>query len=137
MEDQPSDKVPLEGIVASVQLASVIQGDERARAEERDLSNEEHSLHLQALRQDLEERKRYAVLIFRLVVGWLIFVALVILLQGFLGPHRWFQVSDPVLLAMFGTTTVNVIGTLFVVANYLFPNKPPVLNLKRKTGPES
>jgi hypothetical protein len=41
------------------------------------------------------------------------------LLTGF--ACRGFHLSDPVLIAVATTTTANLIGTLLVVAKYLFP----------------
>jgi len=34
-----------------------------------------------------------------------------------------FKLSDPVMLAVIGSTTVNILGILYVVANYLFPKR--------------
>lgn len=89
--------------------------------------------------QDRGERKTYAGRIFYLICGWLILVGLVILLSGFsesapvlkigingivLVDFQWgssFKLSDPVLLAIVGSTTATVLGLFAIVANYLFP----------------
>jgi len=50
-------------------------------------------------------------------------VTVLLLLQGF-GLRSWeFKLSDPVMLAVIGSTTVNILGILYVVANYLFPKR--------------
>jgi hypothetical protein len=46
------------------------------------------------------------------------------MLQGFgslLGMP--FKLSDSIVLAMIGSTTANVLGILYIVAKYLFPNR--------------
>ena len=61
----------------------------------------------------------------RLIHGWLTFVASLLLLQGFLGTSECvpFKMSDQVMLAVLGVTTVNVLGVFLVAANYLFPKE--------------
>jgi len=50
-------------------------------------------------------------------------VTVLLLLQGF-GLRSWeFKLSDTVMLAVIGSTTVNILGILYVVANYLFPKR--------------
>ncbi len=62
----------------------------------------------------------------RLVHGWLVFLASLLTLHGFLGTSEWlpFKISDQVMLAVLGVTTVNVLGVFLVAANYLFPKEP-------------
>ena len=100
---------------------------EAAKAEEQDYKQARRRLELTSLTQDLDERKKYAKLIFVLACAWLAAVLWIIVLQGFGGVpgsvDKPFRLTDSVLLALMGTTTVNVLGTLYIVANYLFPKK--------------
>jgi hypothetical protein len=50
-------------------------------------------------------------------------VGVVVFVQGFrlLG----FGLSEPVMLALLGSTTLSVIGIFLIVANYLFPRRAP------------
>lgn len=52
--------------------------------------------------------------IFAIVVGWLAVVAVLLLNTGI-------SRSDAVFVAALGTTSVNVLGLLYIVARYLFP----------------
>lgn len=81
--------------------------------------------------QDIVERKRYALFSFLLVCLWLFLVLIIILLEGFGGagtevtiksvPVK-FKLSEAIVLALIGSTTINVIGLFVVVVKYLFPN---------------
>lgn len=82
------------------------------------IREEEEDLEKTSKRQDIGERKRYALLLYLLTVGWLVYVAVVIMLEG-LGAWK-FSLPVPVLLALITTTTINIIGLLLVVTRYLF-----------------
>lgn len=74
--------------------------------------------------QDLElarrQRARYAGWTFWLVLGWVAFVALLLIFQEFChGPH-FHRLSEGVLITLISTTTVNLIGTFVIVLNYIF-----------------
>jgi hypothetical protein len=71
----------------------------------------------QAIGQDTDERKKYAKRFLWLACAWVVVVAT----QGCRGFA--FRLSDSVLLAAIGSTTANIVGILYVVANYLFPKK--------------
>ncbi len=95
-------------------------------AEEEDLETQHARALLRSLEQDISERKKYARHFFVLACCWLAAITIVLLLQGF--GSFWFgrmlfKLTEPVLLAVIGSTTVNVLGILYVVANYLFPKK--------------
>ena len=76
---------------------------------------------MESKKQDTGERKSYARRFFYLSCGWIAIIVVVVLLQGF---GSWgFKLSEPVVLALIGSTTINIIGILFVVANYLFPKR--------------
>lgn len=94
--------------------------------EEEDLQKQHAKAILHGLRQDIDERKKYAKYFFILACLWLAGITVLLLLQGF--GSFWFglmpfKLSDTVLLAVIGSTTVNVLGILYVVATYLFPKK--------------
>jgi len=89
---------------------------------------------IRSLRQDIDERKKYADKSFKLVCHWISGVFVILLLQGFLSEkvpliiHNHslalsFKLPEGVLLAVVGGTTVSIIGIFLVVANYLFPKR--------------
>lgn len=89
--------------------------------------------------QDTSERKRYASRVFVLICCWVGAILSILFFQGFLSQSsgdillKWgsayfripwrFSLSDPVLLALIGSTTVNIIGLFVIVMNYLFPKR--------------
>jgi hypothetical protein len=79
---------------------------------------------LRSYNQDTDERKLFARRIFYLTCGWLTIVMLVVLADGFgtagLIP---FRLSDPVVLGLIGSTTLNIVGVFYVVVNYLFQKR--------------
>lgn len=83
----------------------------------------EGDLRIDQLKQDLDERKRYAAKIYRLIALWLGSLGIIILLQGVNLPKDFFSLSDSVLLALIGGTTANVLGMFFIVLKYLFPQQ--------------
>jgi hypothetical protein len=68
--------------------------------------------------QNQAARKKYSHRIFIITSGWLGFVILILLFQGFKLFN--FSLSNPVLMALLGTTTVNVLGFFVIVIQYLF-----------------
>jgi hypothetical protein len=81
---------------------------------------------LDSFKQDVAQRKQYAPRLYALTCGWLGAVAVILLLQGFsAGTTHFFSLGNDVLIALLGTTTVNVIGLFYIVAKYLFPNQTP------------
>jgi hypothetical protein len=102
------------------------QPDSKTREEEEDLNREQQRALIRGLLQDIQERKKYATYFFFFACCWLAIIAGIVLLDGF--GSFWFgkfpfRLSERVVLAMIGSTTVNVLGILYVVANYLFPKK--------------
>jgi hypothetical protein len=85
-----------------------------------------------SIKQDIEERKKYAGRIFSLLSLWLIGLFVLLLLQGFLSHLHYFSLPDAVLLATIGGTTLNVIGIFIVVARYLFPRRPEELPMRER-----
>jgi len=75
---------------------------------------------IRSLSQDIDERKKYAHRIFCLICSWLGICFLLLGLEGF---AHWTQFSLPegVLMAIIGSTTVDVLGIFYIVTHYLFP----------------
>ena len=67
--------------------------------------------------QNREQRKEYAGKIFYLVAGWLVSLIAIIVMAGF----KWLALSDAVIISLITGATVNIIGLMVIVANYLFP----------------
>ena len=124
-DPEESSRPTLEAITSDEQVPS---DDDRAELEFEalDLYREgKQELELQGLAQDIKLRGTFARRISALFVGWLLLVLGVLFLQGFkatLCTHT-FGLSDSVLLALIGSTTVNVIGVFVIVVHYLFPNR--------------
>ncbi|MBB6003993.1 hypothetical protein [Arcicella rosea] len=94
---------------------------------------------LESMRQDTDQRKLYARLIFWMVSIWLFAIFLVIVFTGmksftistcgFFLRHKTsdytinFSLSDNVLIALITTTTINVCAFFLAVTQYLFPSK--------------
>ncbi len=76
---------------------------------------------IKSLAQDTRQRKLFAERIFWLLCAWIFGMFAVVILQGF--QLDMFRLSDTVLLALIGSSTVNIIGVFLVVVNYLFPKK--------------
>ena len=90
-------------------------------------------------------RQKYAKNIYRLTYLWLIFIGFIVLLTGIGNLHikiEWlgldfnlfeFNLSDNVLIAFITTTTINVIGIIYIVARWLFPNGIEVFKVPVKS----
>ena len=86
-----------------------------------DRENERWEELKQDIRQDRDERKRYANRIYTLVCCWLASVLVVVLLQAV--GHGWFSLPEIVLTTLIGGTTTSVLGLFWVVSRYLFPDR--------------
>lgn len=75
---------------------------------------------LEQMRQNTQERKKYAQRIFWMVSTWLIVILLMIVAVGI----GWLTLSDAVVLGLIGSTTINVTAFFLSVTKYLFPNQP-------------
>jgi hypothetical protein len=78
------------------------------------------SYYLQSINsmiQDRRERKKYALWIFAIITIWLYLILIIIIFTGL----NIFKLHDNILITLLSTTTVNVFGLCFIVANYLFP----------------
>lgn len=78
--------------------------------------------HLEGLRQDIGERKKYAHRIFVLICFWLAAVFLLLVADG-LSNIDLFVLPEGVILAIIGSTTLNVLGIFYIVTHYLFPKR--------------
>lgn len=67
--------------------------------------------------QNREQRKQYANKIFWLVCAWLVVLVIIV---GQAGCGRLI-LSDSVLIALISGASINIIGLMVIVANYLFP----------------
>lgn len=94
------------------------KADKKTKSEESDWEGKKRELELFSFRQDIEERKKYAGRIFKLIAIWLIGIFVLLVLQGF--SLCGFKLSNNVLIASIGGTTINVIGIFIIVVKYLF-----------------
>lgn len=100
---------------AEEQIASLIEV--KKQTEEYNRLKEE----VESIRQDREERKVYASKTFDFLCVYMVFVGILLLMSG--STTASFQLSDSVLIVILGTTTTNVLGIFYFVANYLFPKR--------------
>ena len=99
----------------------VEQADIPSKLEIQNANRDKAVLEVENARQDLGERKKYAKFTFSLVAGWLIFIAVIILLQGF---GAWgFSLDYKIIIAVIGGTTTSTVGIFLIVARYLFHRK--------------
>ncbi len=92
-----------------------------ARAEESDFRKQIEEEQLGRSRQDREERKVCAQRIFLLVAVWLAAIGSLLVLQGAVGPHGRFDLSDSVLISVATATAASVTTLLVVVVRSLCP----------------
>lgn len=88
-----------------------------------DLRNERFADQSRQLRREHWLRLTASGCVFAFVLGWLTFVAVVVILAG-AGILK--ELSEKVLIALFATTTVTVVGLLAAVVRYLFPTNPAI-----------
>lgn len=77
---------------------------------------QKHVAILEQIKDEAKQRKELAIKIFWLVVFWLLLILALISLDG-LG---LIKLSDTIVLALIGGTTVNVSSFFVIVAQYLF-----------------
>lgn len=98
------------------------QPDPQSLEEQEDLERQKAWVLIHSEEQDISERKKYAWYFFVLSSSWVFVISVLLFFQGF-GGGLAFKLSDPVLLAAIGSTTANILGIIYVVANYLFPKR--------------
>ena len=104
-------ETPSEGV--KVNDDSVIQNmnREEKRMEELDIKDKE---------VDIDLKGRYGNTILNILIGWLVFVGLILLSQ--LGPVSC-KLSDEVLITLITTSTANIIALPVIILRYLCPKK--------------
>lgn len=90
-----------------------------SRNEYQQYDEEDRRARLASFVQDTRERKRFAQLIFWMVVGWLVVILGIIIAEGL----HWLDIPQAVTLALVGSTTINVTAFFVIVTKYLFPGK--------------
>lgn len=106
-------------------LSEEVSNEEKqlSKYEEYAFENPHEAVQLRSLIQDIQERKSYASKIFFMVVGWLIIILAIIILGGIeTNNGRILKISDTVILALIGSTTINITTFFVIVTKYLFPS---------------
>jgi len=80
------------------------------------INNDLLQAQVNKLNDDNRARKTHSLLIFRMVFSWILFVMVILFGVG-IGK---LTLSDKVLITLLSTTSINIIGLLVIVANYLF-----------------
>lgn len=92
---------------------------------ERDIKLE----YLKTLRQNNQERKKYAMYIFILTCIWAFLIFLILFFEGFGANAPFcFSISDNVLITLITTTTINFFGFFLLVIKYLFNSEKAAIN---------
>ena len=112
---------PISSINDAAVLAALDAPDARTILEETDLDRQYLKELIRSVSQNIDERKKYAHRIFCLMCSWLAVCFLILIADGL---EYWthFSLSQPVLLAMIGGTTADVLGIFYIVTHYLFPH---------------
>lgn len=116
---QSSSSLDLTSINADLVRSSSTSPDAQSKEESDGYTRAMEAAKLQSFTQDTAERKKYAQRIFWLVAIWITAILVILLLAGF-GAGGLFLLSEKVLLAAIGSTTVNILGVFFIVVRYLF-----------------
>lgn len=97
--------------------------DEKSKLEDEDLARQQQKNELKkqeillgALSEDIGARKKYAKGIFILVICWFTIILGLIVLDGL----YMMTISDNVIIALIGGTTLNVVGLFHFVLKYIY-----------------
>lgn len=94
---------------------------------EREMSlveKQRYSAETKGIRGIQQLQKKYAARTFILCCTWVCAVFLLLLFQGFGSyVHFRFHLSEPVMLAAIGSTTVNIIGVFLIVVRFIFHDR--------------
>jgi hypothetical protein len=101
---------------------SVSQPDEETLGWKESAEKEKLGTEITELRQNISQRKTYALRLFILLCVWIGAILLLLFFQGF--KFCKFDLGEPVLIAALATTTVNITALFVVVAKYIFPGSP-------------
>ena len=118
-------RISKEDLDAEEQIASSIEV--KKQTEEYNRLKEE----VESIKQDREERKVYASKTFDFLCIYMMCVGLLLFMSG--STTTPLQFSDSVLIVILGTTTTNVLGIFYFVANYLFPKRHRTTEQERTT----
>lgn len=118
---EPEDEYAAAHGKHKIDLLRLAAEEENLKLDRRRIDLEKEKAHVDSLKQDIEARKRYSNKIFTLVSFWLVAILLIVALNSLC-----FHLTDTVILALIGGTTINVLGLFLVVANYLFPKNGKV-----------
>jgi len=106
----------IKNLIDEIEISPSIP-DEATKASKRSTYQDQYdAATLTNFLQNQAARKKYSHRIFIITSGWLISVILILILQGL----KIFSLSDSVLIALLGTTTINVLGFFVIVIQYLF-----------------
>jgi len=72
------------------------------------------------LNEELDFRKKYSWIIFLLICLYLVFVGVMVVLNGIKCVN--FELSNSVLITLLSTTTINIISLLAIIIRYYSPN---------------
>jgi hypothetical protein len=128
-EERSLNRSSVSDKISSISAAAVSSiediPDSKTRLESAEIWKDFARTRIRSLSQDIDERKKYAHRIFCLICCWLGICFSLLGLEGF---AHWTQFSLPegVLMAVIGSTTVDVLGIFYIVTHYLFPkNEAP------------
>lgn len=86
-----------------------------------EFSTKYYDLRIQEFEELIGVRKKYAKWIFAITIIWLVFVAFVIIVQGY--RICTFTLSNGVMIAIITTSTANILGLLYIVLRFVYnPN---------------
>lgn len=130
-DDSSSGSFDLKTLLSkNINIQESDRPDTYTRKEEAQLETEEKKIANSLKRQELEfqraehdQRINYAKKVFRLIIGWLIFIFVVVLASGLVFFDDYFKLSDKVIITLLTTTTISVVGLLGIVLKYLFGKK--------------
>lgn len=114
----PGNKVETEEVNTMFSEQDINALKSQAELEAMTIENKLKAEELKQREQDREQRKIYALRSLWFLIGYMIFVFIILLLSGF--KLCGFTLSDGVLIATVTTTTANVIGIFAFVMMYLF-----------------
>jgi hypothetical protein len=93
--------------------------DSETEEEITNFEQQHNKLVLQDHSQNIKLRKEFATKIYWLVIGWVAAILAILILEGFRICN--FSLTNSVMLALIGSSTLNIVGLLYVVTHYLFP----------------
>jgi hypothetical protein len=133
-ERKPLSQLALDSINASVVDRASADPDSRTLLEKQTLETQYLKEQIRSLSQDIDERKKYAHRIFCLICSWLGITFAVLIANG-IQNGKWFSLPQPVLLALIGGTSADVLGIFYIVTHYLFPNVASISSDRSLTSP--